>query len=234
MRRIARRIAASLLLFVIAVTLSSTGYELSLPSVANAPKLVVAMLRAHNGTLGHLPTPTKLGDAIVSVEDEHFYSNVFLNVFDGAARAGLASLHAASDPGGSTIDQQLAKQLYPGGSGMGGTLQEIGLGVKLSLSFSKPAVLEMYLNAIYFGNGYWGYVTAARGYFSLAPNQLTWAEAAMLAGLPQAPSAYDPIGHLALAKQRQQHVLDQLVINGYLRTRQAVAAYRAQLPLRHR
>lgn len=226
------RIALGILLLLVALSLSATGYELSLPTVANAPALVTAIVRAHHGTLGQLPIPTKLGDAIVAVEDEHFYSNAFLNVFDGAARAGLASLRAESDPGGSTIDQQLAKQLCASGGGVGGTLEEIGLGVKLSLLYSKPAVLEMYLNAIYFGNGYWGYVTAARGYFDRSPDQLTWAQAAMLAGLPQAPSAYDPIQHYTLAKQRQQHVLAQLVVNGYLTSRQAATAYREPLGLR--
>jgi penicillin-binding protein 1A len=90
----------------------------------------------------------------------------------------------------------------------------------------------MYLNAVYYGNGYWGDVAAARGYFGVNPDELTWAEASLLAGLPQAPSAYDPIVHFALAKLRQRHVLDQLVANHYLSRAQADAAYTAALPLR--
>ncbi len=209
------------------------GYELSLPSVADAPARVAAIVRAHGGVLGHLPLPRKLATAIVAVEDEHFYSNVFLNVFDGAARAGLASLERGGDPGGSTIAQQLAKQLYPHGPGLGGTLEEIGLGVKLALRFSKPRILEMYLNAIYFGNGFWGYVAAARGYFGAAPSRLTWAQASLLAGLPQAPSAYDPLRHLALARARQRHVLSQLVVNHVLTAARARAVAGAPLHLRH-
>jgi penicillin-binding protein 1A len=155
-----------------------------------------------------------------------------VNIFDGAARAGLAALHTSGDPGGSTIAQQLAKELYPAGSGLSGTLEQVGLGLKLSLSYSKPQILEMYLNAIYYGNGYWGYVTAARGYFGVSPSELTWSEAAMLAGLPQAPSAYDPVLHFALAKQRQRQVLDQLVANQILTAAQSDAAYQAPLHLR--
>ena len=90
----------------------------------------------------------------------------------------------------------------------------------------------MYLNAIYYGNGYWGEIAAAHGYFGVSPRRLTWAEAAMLAGLPQAPSAYDPKLHLALAKARQRHVLDQLVANGHLTTAAADRAYGEPLPLR--
>ena len=137
-------------------------------------------------------------------------------------------------PGGSTIAQQLAKQLYPHSQGLGGTLFEIGLGVKLSVSFSKPQILSMYLNSIYYGNGYWGDESAARGYFGTDPYHLTWSQAAMLAGLPQAPSAYNPLQHLALAKQRQRHVLDRLAANHILTSQQANTAYHAPLHLRSR
>ncbi len=215
-----------------ALVLAGLGYELSLPSVGNAPELVAKVVMAHRGVIGRLPLPAKLGDAVVSVEDEHFYSNVLLNIFDGAARAGLATIHGSGDPGGSTIAQQLAKQLYDTGSGIGSSFEQVGLGLKLSMSYSRAQVLEMYLNAVYFGNGYWGYVSASHGYFGVAPDRLSWAAAAMLAGLLQAPSAYDPILHFALAKQRQRHVLDQLVANHVLTAAQAETAYRAPLSLR--
>lgn len=216
---------------VLALAIAGTGYELALPSVANAPARVSEILAAHHGTLAQLPLPTKLAEAIISVEDEHFYSNVFINVADGAGRAAIATLKRGGDPGGSTIEQQLAKQLYPHGPGLAGTLSEIGLGVKLALTYSKPRILTMYLNAIYYGNGYWGDNAAAQGYFGVRPNQLTWAEASMLAGLPQAPSAYDPLRHFAVAKQRQLHVLSRLVANHVLSASEARAAYKAQLPL---
>jgi len=208
------------------------GYELALPSVRDAQTRVVAIVRAHHAQMDTLPIPTKLAAAVVAVEDEHFYSNVFVNMFDGAARSAWATVHQRGDPGGSTIAQQLAKQLYPHGPGLSATLAEIGLGLKLSVTFSKSQILDMYLNSIYYGNGYWGDATAARGYFGTDPDHLTWAEASMLAGLPQAPSAYDPVQHLALAKSRQRHVLDLLVVNHVLSQAQADAAYSAPLHLR--
>jgi len=231
--RLVRAVLVVLGLFV-AVALAGFGYELSLPSVANAPASVAAIVRAHGGKLGNLPLPTKLAEAEVAVEDEHFYSNVLLNIFDGAARAALTALHTSGDPGGSTIAQQLAKQLYPSNSGFADTLEQVGLGLKLSLSYSKPGILEMYLNAIYYGNSYWGYLDAARGYFGVDPNALNWAEASMLAGLPQAPSDYDPVLHFALAKERQRQVLNQLVANHILTAAQADRVYKTPLPLHRR
>ena len=212
--------------------LAALGFELSLPGVADAEARVSQIVRAHHGSLGQPPVPAKLGLAVVAVEDENFNANILVDVFEGAARAALASLNTKGDPGGSTIEQQLAKQLYAQGTGLPASLREMGLGVKLSLAYSKPEILTMYLNAVYFGHHYWGYVDAAKGYFGVYPARLDWAQAAMLAGLPQAPSAYDPLRHFALAKQRQYHVLEQLVVNHDLSRAQALAAYREPLNLR--
>jgi penicillin-binding protein 1A len=89
----------------------------------------------------------------------------------------------------------------------------------------------MYLNVNYYGNGFWGVRQAAEGYFHTAPGRLSWAEAAMLAGLLQAPSAYDPLTHPAAARARQRHVLSQLVANRDLTAGEAASAARARLPL---
>jgi penicillin-binding protein 1A len=212
--------------------MASALYVLTLPGVGDAEARVDRILTLHHGVSGSVTPPSKLSAAVVAVEDEHFYSNAFVNILDGAGRAALAALQTRQDPGGSTIAQQLAKQLYGHGGGVGGTLREIGLGLKLSLDYSHAQVLDMYLDAVYYGNGYWGDVAAARGYFGKDPGQLDWAQAAMLAGLPQAPSAYDPLEHYSLAKLRQDHVLAQLVVNHAITEAQAAAAYREPLGLR--
>jgi penicillin-binding protein 1A len=231
-RRYLVRAAVVLAVLLALLVAAAAIYMATLPSVGDAGTRVQRILTLHHGTYARSPAPSKLSDAVVAVEDEHFYSNFVVNVLDGAGRAALATLQASSDPGGSTIPQQLAKQLYGDGSSLGATLREIGLGVKLSLHFSKAEVLNMYLNAVYYGHGYWGYVAAARGYFDTAPDRLDWAEASMLAGLPQAPSAYDPTRHFSLARERQRHVLDQLVANHYLTAAQADTAFRVRLPLK--
>jgi membrane peptidoglycan carboxypeptidase len=214
-----------LLLLAVAVA----GYLASLPGVGDAEARVEARLAEHGAVASALPPPARLAAAVVSTEDENFYAVPAFDVAAGAGRAAVAALGTNEDPGGSTIAQQLAKLLYPHGSGLLGTIEEIGLGVKLSLAYSHDQVLGMYLNAVYYGNGYWGDAAAAHGYFGVSPRRITWAEAALLAGLPQAPSAYDPEVHPALAKQRQRHVLDQLVVNGHLDP--AAAARAARTPL---
>ena len=225
------RVGLAVIALSLALCVTATVYVMTLPSVSDAPALVRRVLALHHGTFGGLPVPAYLGDAVVAVEDEHFYANFAVEIADGIGRATLAALRTSNDPGGSTIPQQLAKQLYGDGASVGATLREIGLGVKLSIAFSKSRLLNMYLNVVYFGHGFWGYVAASEGYFHTSPRRLDWAEAAMLAGLPQAPSAYDPLVHLARAKQRQRHVLDQLISNHYLTPAQADAAFTAPLPL---
>jgi membrane peptidoglycan carboxypeptidase len=229
--RALRRLALAAMALIVVALLAGTVYVLTLPGVSDAQVQARQIMAAHHEGSA-TPTPAKLAAAVVVTEDEHFDDNVVFNVATGVGRAGVDVLSGGSNPGGATIDQQLAKQLYGDGGGIGGTLRQIGLGIKLGLHWSHRQVLAMYLNVNYYGNGLWGVRQAAEGYFGAAPSRLTWAEASMLAGLLQAPSAYDPLRHPALAKQRQQHVLAQLVANGKLTQRQATAADRARLPLR--
>jgi membrane peptidoglycan carboxypeptidase len=230
--RVVVALLAALCVVLVMGLAGGLGYELALPSVASAQAKVAAMVQTHYGQISALPVPAKLGAAVAAVEDDRFYSNVAVNVLYGIGRAALGTMRGSGDAGGSTIAQQLAKQLYGKGGGLGASVEELALGVKLSVSYPRAQVLNMYLNAAYYGNGYWGEVAAARGYFGVDPARLSWAEASMLAGLVQAPSAYDPLRHFALAKQRQRHVLDRLVATHYLTAPQASAAYRAPLDVR--
>jgi penicillin-binding protein 1A len=230
-RRLVLVLLGALTLFFVCA-LGVAVYLATLPGVGDAEARVEALLAREGGRALLSPPPRRLAAAVVSTEDENFYANPLFDVGAGAGRAALAALGTSEDPGGSTIAQQLAKRLYPHGGGVWGTLEEIGLGVKLSLAYSHDEVLGMYLNSVYYGNGYWGQVAAARGYFGVSPRRLTWGEAAMLAGLPQAPSAYDPEVHLGLARARQRHVLDQLVANGRLSEAAAERAFHEPLPLR--
>lgn len=217
---------------LVAVLLAAGAvYLLTLQGVGDAQARARRIMRSHHESTAVLPTPGRLVASVVSVEDEHFYDNVAINVLTGAGRAALAALRTSQDPGGSTIDQQLATQLYGRDRGVAGTLREIGLGVKLALRYSKRQILQMYLNVAYYGNGYWGAAQAAEGYFHTTPARLTWAQASMLAGLVQAPTAYDPVAHYELARRRQRHVLDQLVVNHHLSPQQARAVFAAGLRL---
>jgi len=216
-RTVARWLAGGVLGIILIAAIAGFVYLSSLRGVGDAARRASAATTAHREPAG-MPAPGRLVAAVVSVEDEHFANNV----------AGLAAVNGGGDPGGSTIEQQLARELYPGGS----TLQDIGLGVKLALRYDKAQIMRMYLNVSYYGHGFWGVAEAARGYFATTPAHLTWAEAAMLGGLLQAPSDYDPLTHYALARVRERHVLRQLVVNGRLTARQATAIFAAPLPLR--
>jgi membrane peptidoglycan carboxypeptidase len=137
-------IVAAVLAGVLAVALlTATAYVWSLPAVSGAPARVAAIARAHHETLGPSEVPPKLAAAVVSVEDEHFYSNAVVNVGSGIGRAALAMLQGGGDTGGSTIPQQLAKALYGSGDGLGAKLRELGLGLRLSWTFPHTQVLAM-------------------------------------------------------------------------------------------
>src|ERR1017187_9112474 len=109
--------------------------------------------------------------------------------------------------------------------------RDVGLAVKLYLSYSHPQILQMYADVAYFGHGYYGLSAASCGYFGTPSAGLSWPEAAMLAGLVQGPSTDDPILHFARARAREQHVLGRLVATGTLTQAQADTAYSQQLHL---
>lgn len=130
-------------------------------------------------------------------------------------------------PGGAaTIDQQLAKALYvPEDQGLIAELRIAAVAVRFEWRYTKPQILELYLNAIYLGRGAWGVAQASETYFGKPADQLDWAEASLLAGLPQAPSTYDPVANFALARARQRVVLGALVTSGDLSAAAADVAY---------
>lgn len=203
------------------------------PSVGDAERRIAARLHPFGASdPAALPRPDRVGAAVIATENSRFYRDHGIDVL-GAARAAIGFLQGAADPGGATLEQQLAKNLYtPTSSGPMTKLEQVELAVKLDAAYPKTQILEMYLSAVYFGHGYYGLPAAARGYFGVAPNALTWAQASLLAGLVQAPTAYDPYVHPDLAKQRQRHVLDRLVATGTLSPSQADAAFAAPWGLR--
>ena len=134
----------------------------------------------------------------MATEDHRFYSEAAIDPF-AIARVTAGSLMGKPDQGGSTLYQQLAKILYvPGRPGTLAKAEQILLGVKLALSYPKAEILQMYSSVPYFGHGYYGLQAASCGSFAVTPAALTWPQAALLAGLMQAPSADDPLTHFTL------------------------------------
>jgi membrane peptidoglycan carboxypeptidase len=201
------------------------------PSVADAESRIGTRLASHGARdPGVLPRPDKVGVAIIATEDSRFSSHHGLDALGLLRAAGTALGGSRRDYGGATLDQQLAKNLYTDNS-LAAKVEQVVLSFKLEASYTKGQILQMYLAEVYFGHGYYGLGAASRGYFGTAPSALSWAQASLLAGLVQAPSAYDPYRHLDLARSRQRHVLDRLVATRTLTSAAAAAAFRAPLVL---
>src|SRR5439155_11659751 len=144
--------------------------------------------------------------------------------------------HLSVAQGASTITEQVAKLVYLGGSDRSPwrKLQEAAVAFKLEDRYSKEQILGAYLNSAYFGDAAYGIDAASRRYFAVAPRQLDLAQASLLAGLPQAPSADDPFAHPRAARRRQVAVLDSLVRTGFVTQAEAARALARPLRLRDR
>ena len=155
--------------------------------------------------------PNFLLQAVVSVEDTRFYKHKGFDIF-GIARAVLVNVEAGEiQEGASTITQQTVKNLFlTSDKTFTRKAEELILSMNMEKDFDKDKILEIYLNVIYFGSDFYGIYDAAKGYFGKKPADLTIAECAMLAGLPNAPSLYSPYVDFHLAKKRQLVVIDAM------------------------
>ena len=155
--------------------------------------------------------------AIVAIEDERFYQHNGVD-FRGIGRAAYQNIRSGQVlQGGSTITQQLAKNLYLSPERtLGRKLKEVYYTLHLERTYTKNEILNMYLNRVYFGQGAYGIEAAAQTYFAKSAKDLTLGESAMLAGLPRAPSYYAPTTNLEGAKERQKIVLQRMVDLGMI------------------
>jgi penicillin-binding protein 1A len=189
------------------------------PNVTDASTIVRSFSERHHEIENVRPS-ARFVDALVATEDKRFYSPLDMGIDPLAIiRVLLSSVDPdGNDGGGSSIDQQLAKMLYtPGKSGhFLIDLEQVILAVKLHFWYSHEEILRMYAAMAYYGSGYYGMETASEGYFGHPSAELTWVQAAMLAGLVNAPTADDPRTHPERATIRRKHVLDRLLATGYL------------------
>ncbi len=151
-------------------------------------------------------------NAVVSVEDRRFYSHKGFDAI-GTLRAIWIDIKTMSlKEGGSTITQQLAKNIYfPKDNTLERKIAEIFMAYKLEKEYSKDEILELYFNCIYYGSGYYGIYDAAKGYFDKSPSEMNDYESTLLAGVPNAPSAYSPKVSLDLAHNRQEKVVSTML-----------------------
>ncbi|UNC93696.1 transglycosylase domain-containing protein [Candidatus Contubernalis alkaliaceticus] len=158
--------------------------------------------------------PLELQQAVIAVEDAHFYDHFGINLLS-IGRAALRNIQKGRIvEGGSTITQQLAKNIYlTHDRTFQRKADELILTLHLERTYTKDEILNMYLNIIYFGHGNYGVESAAKRYFGKSAKDLTLAESSMLAGIPRGPGYYSPLieGNQQAARNRQTHVLNRMV-----------------------
>jgi penicillin-binding protein 1A len=176
--------------------------------------------------------PQVMKDAVLSIEDARFYQHGGLDYL-GLIRAGIANLGKRKSQGASTITMQVARNVYLSTEKTyTRKIYEILLTFKLEHLLTKDQILEIYMNQIFLGNRAYGFASAAETYFGKPLKDISIAEAAMLAGLPKAPSAYNPISNPKRARSRQLYIIERMEENGFITSKQALDAKAEPLRIR--
>ena len=189
----------------------------------------VAEIRSQENFTSLEDMPETYVQAVVSVEDHRFYDHFGLDLI-AIGRAVVNDIKAGRYvEGGSTITQQLAKNLYfSQEKTMNRKAAEVFLALELEQKYTKDEILELYVNSIYFGDGYYSVGEASEGYFGKPASEMNDYECTLLAGVPNAPSKYAPSKNLALAEKRQQKVISRMEACGYI-TEEETTLMAAQL-----
>ena len=177
--------------------------------------------------------PQVMKDAVLSIEDSRFYQHGGVD-YIGLLRASIANLGRAKSQGASTITMQVARNVYLSSEKtFTRKIYEVLLTFKLEHLLSKDQIFEIYLNQIYLGQRAYGFAAAAETYFGKPLKDISIAEAAMLAGLPKAPSAYNPINNPKRARSRQLYISERMLENDFITKAQAEAAKKEELKIRN-
>ncbi|MFE8643566.1 penicillin-binding protein 1A [Sphingomonas sp. NCPPB 2930] len=233
------------LVLVIAVALA-VAYP-NLPDISDLadyrPKLPLRVYSTEGALLGEFgeerrnltpiaDIPKVMIDAVLAAEDTSFYSHGGVD-YKGVLRAGLANLNRAKSQGASTITMQVARNVYLSSEKtFTRKIYEILLTFKLEHMLSKDRILEIYMNQIYLGNRAYGFAAASEAYFGKPLQKITVAEAAMLAGLPKAPTANNPINNPRRARGRQLYIVDRMEDAGFITHDAAEEARTEELKIR--
>lgn len=237
--------AAVGLALTIAVALS-VAYP-NLPDISDLadyrPKLPLRVYSAEGALLGEFgeerrnltpidEIPQVMKDAVLAIEDSRFFQHGGVD-YKGVLRAGLANLGRVKSQGASTITMQVARNVYLSSEKtLTRKIYEILLTFKLEHLLTKDQILEIYMNQIFLGNRAYGFAAASEAYFGKPLKSVSIAEAAMLAGLPKAPSAYNPISNPKRARARQQYIIERMEENGFITAQQAEQAKKEELKIR--
>ena len=212
-------------ILVIAGIFIFNGYQLykeSLAQISLADK--VAEVQEDESYLKLEELPVDYKNAVVSVEDRRYYEHGPIDIIAIGRAIAVNIKNQQFLEGGSTITQQVAKNLYfisPDENAALRKVAEIFMAFDLEKNYDKDTILELYVNTIYFGDGYYGIEEACQGYLDKDAKDMTLFESTMMAGIPNAPSAYAPTVNLELTFSRQGKVISTMVENEYISQEQA-------------
>ncbi len=207
------------------------------------PKLPLRVFSADGVLLGeygeerrnYLPIseiPKVMQNAVLAIEDSRFYQHGGVD-YIGVLRAGLENLREARSQGASTITMQVARNFYLSSEKtFTRKIYEILLALKIESVLSKEKILEVYMNQIFLGQRAYGFASASEIYFGKPLKEISVAEAAMLAGLPKAPSAYNPVSNPRRAQQRQRYIIERMYDNNFITSTQRDEALAQELKVR--
>ena len=239
-------VAAALALVLTVAVALAMAYP-NLPDVSELadyrPKLPLRIYSSEGALLGEFgeerrtltpiqDIPKVMTNAVLAIEDTRFFEHGGVD-YKGMLRAAIANLGRVKSQGASTITMQVARNVYLSSEKtFTRKIYEILLTFKLEHLLSKNQILEIYMNQIYLGNRAYGFAAACEAYFGHPLKDITVAEAAMLAGLPKAPSAYNPISNPKRARVRQLYIIDRMEENGFITADQAKQARVEPLKIR--
>ena len=225
------------LLFLIAIVMA-LAYP-NLPDISDLedyhPKLPLRVYSAEGDLIGEFgeehrtltpinEIPLVMKNAILAIEDARFFQHGGIDYL-GMVRAAAANVGRSKSQGASTITMQVARNVYLSSEKtFTRKIYEILLTFKLEHNLSKDQILEIYMNQIFLGNRAYGFAAACETYFGKPLKNISIAEAAMLAGLPKAPSAYNPIKNPRRARIRQQYIIERMLDNGFITAQEAQTA----------
>lgn len=194
------------------------GHELYMEALAESSmEERVDKIRSKSDYLTIDKIPENFTNALIAIEDHRFESHGAVD-FISIGRAVFRNITNMNfSQGGSTITQQLAKNtFFTQERKFTRKVAEIFAAIDLEKAYSKDDIIEMYMNTIYFGDGYYGINAASHGYFDKEPMELTFDEATLLAGIPNAPSVYSLSNNPELARKRQKYVINSMIEYGFI------------------
>ncbi len=212
-----------LIIFLIGGSLGLYGYYLYDNAIKKEPLASkIEKIQSDKNYIKFSELPKNYLNAVVSVEDRRFYKHGAIDLHSIGRAIYVNIKNFDLREGGSTITQQLAKNIYfIDMNPFSRKLAEIFMAYDIENNYSKEEILELYVNTSYFGDGYYGIKEACNGYLNKEPNEMDLNECTMMAGIPNAPSVYAPTKNPDLTKSRQKHVLKTMVENEYISQEEA-------------